>query len=119
MTAQDLLPLPPDDGPELHRRLCEGDPVAPSDLARAYFTPLIAWLGRTNPRVAPEYCADAAGQAIMDLIRKPSSYNPGRQELAAYLRMAATGDLRNLLRREGRHRRRRRDLGSVELFAGP
>jgi hypothetical protein len=40
-------------------------------------------------------------------------------ELDAYLRMAATGDLRNLLRRERRHHRHRRDWESVEHSPEP
>jgi hypothetical protein len=119
MSAQDLLPPAPEDGPQLYRRLCAGDPVAPSDLARTYLPPLIAWLCQTNRRLAPEYCTDAAEQAIMDLIRRPASYNPERQQLTAYLRMAATADLRNLLRREKRYHRRRRDWESVEHSTEP
>src|SRR5262249_14710165 len=83
----------------------------------AYLAPLITWLGETNPRAAPDYCQEAAEQALLDLIHRPSSYNPVLLELTAYLRMAATADLRTLRGREHRHPRRRRDWEFVEHSA--
>jgi hypothetical protein len=58
---------------------------------------------------------DAAGDAILALIRKPESYSPERQTLEVYLRMSARGDLRNLLRKEARHNKGRTPWIEVEL----
>jgi hypothetical protein len=84
-------------------------------LAELYLEALVAWLGETNPGAAEDVCVEAAGEAIVALIRNPDSYSPERQTLEVYLRMSARGDLRNLLRSEWRHTRRRESWKSVEL----
>jgi DNA-directed RNA polymerase specialized sigma24 family protein len=104
---------PLDDGLALHARLFAGDPTGPSDLAAAFLQPLIAWLGEHN-RVDPHMIAEAAEEAVLSLIKSPDSFRPGA-DLAAYLRMAAQADLRNLLEREGRHHRGREPWAAVEL----
>src|SRR5262249_54151841 len=43
----------------------------------------------------PTLCSEAAEDAVLALIRNPQSYDPGRLDLEAYLRMSARGDLRN------------------------
>jgi hypothetical protein len=106
------------DGRNLHARLLADDPVAPSDLAMAYFEPLTVWLEALYPRLHPHECATAAGEAIMALIKNPQSYKPERQHresLLNYLRMSARGRLSNLLRAERRHSKRRADLEAVAL----
>src|SRR2546428_659415 len=92
---------------DLHARLVANDPTAPSDLAVAYLDPITDWLVQRYPRVDPNECATAVGEAIMSLIKNPLSYKPERQSLEVYLRMSARGDLRNLLRSEWRHTKRR------------
>ncbi|HVA92676.1 MAG TPA: hypothetical protein VNL71_22880 [Chloroflexota bacterium] len=103
---------------DLYARLLADDPVAPSDLAMAYFEPLTAWLEARYPRLHPHECATAAGEAIMALIKNPRSYKPDRQQresLLSYLRMSAKAKLSNLLRAERRHGDRRADLDAVAL----
>lgn len=100
---------------ELHRRLVDGDPVAPSDLAVAYLDSLVAWLSEQNPRLDHAIHSEAASEAICSLIKQPQSFDPSRASLAAYLRMSAQADLKNVLRREGRHHRRRESLETVAL----
>lgn len=100
---------------DLHRRLIGNDPIAPSDLAVAYLDHLIGWLAENNPRLGPEMHAEAASEAICSLIKRPQSYMPDRQTLVVYLQLSAQGDLKNVLRREGRHHRRRATMESVEL----
>jgi RNA polymerase sigma factor (sigma-70 family) len=104
----------------LHRRLVEKDPTAPSDLAVAYYEPLICWLVKTNSRkVSREICVEAAGDAIVGLMKSPQSYKPDRgKSLFAYLQMSAQGDLRNCLQREKKHRASSVSLESVELSHG-
>jgi hypothetical protein len=102
---------------EMHTRLCEGDPVAPADFAEAFLDCLATWLQRTNARIDPHICDEAAEDAILALIGNPRSFNPQRGTLDAYLRMSARGDLRNLLEKEARHRSRRAGIEAVELSA--
>jgi hypothetical protein len=106
-----IMTGPPDPLPSseqallLHRRLVEADPTASADLAAAYLDHLIDWLASQNRKIAPEFCATAAEDAILALIKNPKSYDPSRQGLSAYLHLSAQGDLLNLLRREARHTR--------------
>jgi hypothetical protein len=104
------------DASAIHARLCEDDPVAPSDLAIAYLDVLTHWLVTTHPRVDPHLCGQAAEDAILALIKNPHSFKSDKSPLDAYLRMSARADLRNALGRERRHSDRREQLEVVELF---
>src|SRR5262249_51591219 len=67
----------------------------------------------------PDLRSEAVDVALVTLMRNPQSYNPARGlSLGDYLCMSATGDLRNLLRKEGKHRAGRIPLRSVELSEG-
>lgn len=105
----------PQEGVEIFERLLADDPTASSDLALGYLNPLSNWLIRRNPRVEPHICAEAAENAILTLIKNPSTYKPERLTLSAYLRLSASGDLKNLLQAERRHSSRRANLDAVEL----
>jgi RNA polymerase sigma-70 factor (ECF subfamily) len=98
----------------LHQRLLERDPVAPADFAAAYLKPLIAWLRTTHAGVDPMACEEAVDEAIVGFLIDPSKYDPQRLGVEAFLRMAAQRDLQNLLRKERRHQRKRRDWKVVE-----
>lgn len=118
MTVAREAPSPADPGRALWERLVAGDdPTAQSDLAAAYLEPLATGLRRRYPGVDASFPDTAAEEAILTLIRKPAAYQPERQTLDVYLRMSAEGDLKNLLRSEDRHRKRRADLEAVELSA--
>lgn len=103
-------------GHDIFRRLLAGDPTASSDLAVGYLDPLIEWLTvqPRNRRLPSDFIVDAAGDAILALILKPGSYQPGKSNLESYLKMSSQGDLMNRLRREARHRRGRTPLEAVE-----
>lgn len=101
----------------LHQRLLEADPTAPADLAVAYLAGLVAWLTALNPRLDRDFCNQAADDALVALIKNPVAYQPDKQSLLIYLRLSAQGDLRNLLRREGRHQAVRVSWNAVELSA--
>src|SRR4051794_15386044 len=90
----------PEQGASLHARLLANDPVAPRDLCRLYLIPLTECLASCFPRVAADMRETAAHDAVLSLLRHPHSYDPAGLDLAAYLRMAARGDLRNVLKRE-------------------
>ncbi|MGH2459754.1 MAG: hypothetical protein ACRDIY_12895 [Chloroflexota bacterium] len=116
MTVASVALPPVDLGRTLWEHLVAGDdPTASADFAEAYLGPLITSLGRRYPRVDTAIRETAAGEAIFSLIKNPLAYRPERQTLDAYLRMSATGDLKNLLRSEARHQQRRVDLEAVEL----
>jgi hypothetical protein len=84
-------------------------------VAEAYLEALVIWLGKTDPGAPEDIRVEAAGDAIIALIRNPESYSPERQTLEVYLRMSARGDLLHLLRKERRHTRGRKSWNSVEL----
>jgi hypothetical protein len=100
---------------ELYERLRDGDPTAPSDLAVAYLDDLAGWLSAHNPGVDPHLCQSAAEDALLSLMKNPAAYKPELRGLTGYLRMAATGDLRNLLKSERRHTLRSVPFEDVEL----
>lgn len=102
---------------EIHRRLVDGDPTAPADLAVAFLEQVATWLVSANGnRVADDLCADAAEDAIIALSKNPGSYQPTRgKSLYAYLKMSAQGDLLNLLRKEKCRLGTRVKLENLEL----
>src|SRR2546425_571425 len=118
--AESRGPLTPEEELDLHRRLVEEDPVAPSDLATTYLVPLLASLTRINAAdIHPDFIQEAVHEALINLIKNPRCFDAprskGRLPLFAFLRLAAQRDLQNILRREGRHWRHRVCLESVEL----
>src|SRR5262245_11491305 len=115
MTGPPTNPPPADEHLSIYQRLRERDPTAPDDLASALLQPLACWLAEHNPTIPEEFIHEAAEDAVLALIRNPSSYRPEVGGLESYLRMSAQGDLRNLLRREARHRTRRESWAVVEL----
>src|SRR5437879_3700813 len=98
----------------IHRCLGERDPTAPNDLAVVFLEPLSNWLAARNRTIPSDWISEAAEDAILALIRDPDSYRPERGTLEAYLRMSAQNDLRNLLRRERKHRAGRTPIDRVE-----
>jgi hypothetical protein len=116
MSSSPALPPAQQDATALHQRLLSGDPTASNDLANACLEPLVVWLRETNPRVSEDVCLEAAEEAILTVIRNPTSYSPERQTLEVYLRMSARGDLLNLLGKERRRNKGRVSLASVELL---
>jgi hypothetical protein len=89
--------------------------VAPARFAEAYLDVLAEWLLHRNPGIDAHLCDTAAEDAIISLISVPLQYDAQRGALDAYLRMAAQGDLRNLLEKERRHSSRRTNLEPVEF----
>jgi hypothetical protein len=92
---------------DLHRRLLNGDPVAPAVLARTYLGPVVQRLGATSPGVGDDtLIQDAATDALLNYAERPSQFQPARSRLFPYLVMAARGDLRNALAKQRRRQRR-------------
>lgn len=104
-----------EDGLWYHRRLCEGDPLAPSDVCKVYLPILLGWLHRCSPRADDHLRQTAAQDALIDWILHPERFDPRRGDLVGWLRMAARRNLANLERGEARHQRQRDSESSVEL----
>jgi hypothetical protein len=101
---------------ELHRRLLAGDPVATSDLADAYIEHLMHWISERHPRAPEDLQYDCVEGALFNLMKNPASYNAERLSLVAYLRMSATGDLRNLCKARRRRQAKETACEHVELL---
>lgn len=99
----------------LHLRLLDQDPIAPADFAEAYFQPVAYSLMTRNSGVDSQLCYEAAGEAVLSLIKNPEIFRPDRGALDMFLRMSAQRDLLNLLAKERRHLLRRAPLEVVEL----
>jgi RNA polymerase sigma-70 factor (ECF subfamily) len=106
----------PEEACAVYGRLLRRDPTAPSDLAVAFLECLSSWLtARSRNQSVPEdLIHEAAEDAILSLIRNPSSFRAETGDLVAYLKMSAQGDLLNRLRREAKHRQGRTSLERVE-----
>lgn len=111
--ASDLFP-PAGEALAFHVRLRTLDPTAPADVCQAYMGPLTTWLTACFPHADFHYWQTAAADALFTYLRHPEAYDPARGELGAYLRLAARGDMLNLLRREERHQRGRVSWKVVE-----
>lgn len=100
---------------QIHQRLLEGDPTAPSELALAYLERLVRRLHVRFPEILDHNLLDdAAADAILNYAEHPSRFNPSKSSLATYLEMSSRGDLLNALDREARRRKRELPLEVVE-----
>ncbi|MDB5308364.1 MAG: hypothetical protein JWO38_2566 [Gemmataceae bacterium] len=104
-----------DRGADFVRRLHAGDPTAPAEFAAAVLDPLVEYLRDASPEADDHARVTAAEDAVLSVIRHPARFDPARSDLPTFLRMAARGDLANLLDGERRHHRRRDGPDSVEL----
>ena len=104
---------------ELHNRLLSGDPVVTEEMFRVFAPELEKHLRIRFPSLAPGVDPDiylsAVYEALTDYFKNPGKYHPDKSGLMTYLRMAARGDLQNLLRKESRHAKGRVSLDSVEF----
>lgn len=97
-------PTPEEERPLL-TQLDSGTPTGREELAVRFLPLLARFLAERFPRVAADLRDDAADRALIDFLSAPQRFDPARSGLGAYLRMAADGDLRNLLEAERRARR--------------
>lgn len=102
----------------LFARARTGDPLPVNDFARAAFEPLVADLRRYFPRTDEHACLSAAADALLELIHKPTLYDPTRGGLPGFLRRAARCDLINAIDKERKHHAGRKSSEIVELTAG-
>ncbi len=103
-----------EEGRDLRARLLAGDTTASNDVVAAYLDDVADWLEALYTQEHPNDCSTAAADAILTFIRNPATYDPEKQTLEKYLRMSADGDMKNLLRSERRHGKRRVNLEIAE-----
>ncbi|MBA4192345.1 MAG: hypothetical protein C0467_30610 [Planctomycetaceae bacterium] len=109
-------PAPADAAAIFQRLLAGGDPVAKSDFAVAFLDLLVAFLRATHPHEDDHALFTAAEDALLSVMNKPSVFDPTRgTDLAAFLRMAASADLKNLRDKEWRRRKHHEHRDCVEL----
>lgn len=114
------MPLSKDFGEQVHQRLLEGDPTAPSEVILAYLGLLTRRLRQRFPDVRDETIVqDAATDALIQYVQSPRRFDPAKSGLASYLTMAARGDLLNALARERRRAARQVPLEAVAEAALP
>jgi len=100
----------------IDERLRRGDPTATAELAENVFHLLCGHLTHEFPEVRDQDCVDdAASEALISYVKRPEQYDPDQRGLRGYLEMSAEADLRNILAKERRRKRRERRNSAVEL----
>jgi RNA polymerase sigma factor (sigma-70 family) len=108
------MPLSRDFGEQVHQRLIEGDPTAPSDVILAYLEPLTRRLRQRFPDIQDETIIhDAVTDTLFQYVQSPGRFDPAKSSLPSYLTMSARGDLLNALARERRRAARQVPLAAV------
>ncbi len=113
MTAPPVAWPTADDALTLFNQLLVGDATAPAEFVALFFHPLRVRLRADNPRIDEHLCDQAAGDALLAIVKNPHQFDRSRGTVPAYVSMAARGDLLNALARERKHRHA--PLDSVEL----
>ena len=100
---------------ELHQRLVEGDPLAPSELVEAFSEELVRRVRARAQITNDDFIVyDAVTDALLVYAQQPTKYNPAKSGLLTYLSMSAYGDYLNMLARERRRDKREVPLEYVE-----
>jgi hypothetical protein len=105
------------EGSSYHERLITGDLTVTAEIAAAYLEPLVHVLSSRFPNLDdPHLIATAVEDALINYFDRPEQFDTEKGlSLFSYLRMAADGDLRNLLDKNKRAKRREIGPGHVEL----
>jgi len=96
---------------EKYQRLLRNDPTAFAELCEQILPHLVAFLQSIFPQQEIHNLEMVAIDVLLRFQAKPEKYDPQKLSLAAYLRMAARGDVLNLL---DKNRRRERRLVNLE-----
>lgn len=103
---------------EIHERLLQRDPTATSELADRLLDTLVAFLAARHPELQDEeLIADAATDALINYMKNPEQFDPGKRGLVGYLKMSAEGDLLNALAKRKRLNEKIEFSEDVELLA--
>lgn len=108
----------PDEEAALLAKLHAHSSAAVGEMLGAFIPPLSDWLAAVHPRADELIRDDAALEAITALVKRPESYKPERgKSLGDFLKMSASGDLKNLLAKERRRTSRETFGTDVEFLA--
>lgn len=106
--------LQPDVLLRLHRRLLEGDRVAPAELIECLLRPLIGEMKHKYPTTDVHLVSDGVTDALLDYCARPRIFDQARGvPLNCYLATAAWRNIANILR--GETRRKTREAKAVEM----
>ncbi len=102
---------------ELHNRILENDPIAFAELCEEALFHVLQHLENAFPMVDAHTRETIVHDLLLNYHKRPKQYNPSKLSLFAYLRMAATADIRNETKRQQRRARRLADVDDpvVEL----
>jgi hypothetical protein len=88
-------------GEELHQQLLDGDVTASARISELFLPLVVSKLNSKYPNLYdPHLAGEAAIDAIMNYLRKPSQFLPHMKRLDSFLMMVAERDLLNLLQKE-------------------
>jgi RNA polymerase sigma-70 factor (ECF subfamily) len=102
---------------DLHRRLIDGDPTVPGQLAERLVPHLLRRLeGLARSTGDPHMVTSQIGLVVARYLREPERYAPERAGLVPYLAMEVRGDVLNELKTRTRRRSRETPIDEhVEL----
>ncbi|MCL4299560.1 MAG: hypothetical protein KJ077_27740 [Anaerolineae bacterium] len=87
-------------GYTLHQLLLDGDVTASAQIAEIFMPLVIEHLRRRYPQLHdPDLIDSAVIDTLINYFARPEQYDPTKLTLVGFLRMAANGDLLNLLKR--------------------
>jgi hypothetical protein len=95
----------------LHRRLCDGDPTAPDELAALILGPLVEQVARRYPRTDEQVIWDGVGAAFLDYCARPHQFDETHGvPLERFLHMASWRNVANILRNNLRRQAREEEI---------
>jgi len=103
---------------QTHARLLNHDVTASEELACRYLEAVrrhVEARGRAHGVFDEHLINDAATDAVLDYIRRPDKFDPGKSGLLGYLKRAAERDLINAVTKDRRKRRGEELSDDVEL----
>ena len=100
---------------QLHQRLIERDPLAPSDLVETLMDELVRRVRAKAHTTSNDVLVyDAVTDALLAYAQQPTKYSPAKSGLLTYLTMSAYGDYLNMVARERRRKTREVPFENVE-----
>jgi hypothetical protein len=101
---------------DIHKRLLEGDPTAPAELAEGVLEALVKKLSLKYTSLPDTHLpAEAATDALIDYIKRPEQFDPTQRGLFGFLVMTAERDLQNALAKINRRQQKEIRLDFVEV----
>jgi RNA polymerase sigma factor (sigma-70 family) len=102
---------------QIHERMLEGDPTAPSELTEEVLGPVLEKIRKKFPRLSdPDAAVDAVHDSLISYLKRPSQFDPKKGRLLGFLVMAAERDLRNSLAKTKRRDKKETASENVEVL---